>query len=192
MGMISNKRLGTEFEQEVCDILARSGYWVHFITPDARGAQPFDIIAVKDGIALAIECKTLDESKRYFPLSRLEENQLFAFDRWMKCGNAEPTILVKHGERYVTIPYSKLRSEGRVDMKAHNTEEMQWYIFTFGSGQKYAGHYVKFFGTYNTAREQMVMQYGDKWAFQYSQREWNRLVKRYGASNMETELRHES
>ena len=50
---MNNKIIGTAFEKEMCELLANRGYWVHFITPDNRGAQPFDIIAVKDGKAFA-------------------------------------------------------------------------------------------------------------------------------------------
>ena len=38
---MNNKKKGTAFEKEMCDLLAIKGYWVHFIAPDARGAQPF-------------------------------------------------------------------------------------------------------------------------------------------------------
>lgn len=44
-------------------------------------------------------------------------------------------------------------------------EGKQWYYFTFGVGQKHAGHYVKFFGTYMEARHRMVKEYGLAWAF---------------------------
>lgn len=42
-----------------------------------------------------------------------------------------------------------------------------WYYFTFDNG-----HYVKFYGTYESTRAQMFSEYGDKWAFQYSEDEW--------------------
>ena len=46
------------------------------------------------------------------------------------------------------------------------------WIFTFGYGQKHEGHYVRVKGDYGTAREKMVARYGSKWAFQYSEEEW--------------------
>lgn len=113
---MNNKKLGTAFEREICEKLAKKGYWVHFITPDSRGAQPFDIIAVKDGFAQAIECKTLSADKRYFPLSRLEENQKLAFKKWLDCGNCEPIIAVKHGDNIVVVKYSELLEKGKVDV----------------------------------------------------------------------------
>lgn len=68
------------------------------------------------------------------------------------------------------------------------TEQEQWYIFTFGSGRPNGGHYVKFFGTYGSARQQMFDTYGEKWGFQYSQEEWDKVVERLG-SFAETELK---
>ena len=53
---MNNKKHGTDFEKRVVAKLAKAGdVWVHFLSPDERGAQPFDIIAVKDGVACAIE-----------------------------------------------------------------------------------------------------------------------------------------
>lgn len=58
------------------------------------------------------------------------------------------------------------------------SETKQWYIFTFGVGQQHAGHYVKFFGTYAEARQQMIDKYGLSWGFQYSEAEWNDWLQR--------------
>ena len=54
---MNNKKIGSDFEKEVCKMLQDMGYWVHFITPDMRGAQPFDIIAAKNNRPYAIDCK---------------------------------------------------------------------------------------------------------------------------------------
>ena len=113
---MNNKKLGTAFEREVCEMLKKEGYWVHFIAPDNRGAQPFDIIAVKDGIAAAIECKTLDEKQKYFSIDRIEENQRMAFDLWVKCGNLEPQIFIEHGEDVIVIGWFELQARGKVEL----------------------------------------------------------------------------
>lgn len=68
-------------------------------------------------------------------------------------------------------------------------DDRQWYIFTFGSGQRYAGRYVKFFGTYDEARQQMIDLFGLEWAFQYSQDEWDDWVRRVPPYMVETELK---
>lgn len=73
------------------------------------------------------------------------------------------------------------------------SEKQQWYIFTFGVGQRHSGHYVKFYGTYEETREQMFAKYGREWAFQYSESQWfdwvNRCVENGTLYMLETELK---
>lgn len=64
-------------------------------------------------------------------------------------------------------------------------EREQWWYFTFGCGQKHAGHYVKFFGRYYEAREKMFATFGKQWAFQYSEEEWNAWAERCRKDGME-------
>ena len=104
---MNNKTLGTAFECRMCELLALKGYWVHFIVPDARGAQPFDIIAVKNGKAIAIDCKTCVADM--FNINRLEDNQIMAFEKWLSVGNSEPIIAVEHKEEIYIIPYKSIR-----------------------------------------------------------------------------------
>ena len=113
---MNNKKLGTDFEKEVCKLLQFDEYWVHFITPDKRGAQPFDIIAVKNGFARAIECKTLADSEKYFRINRIEENQKMAFEKWLECGNLMPLIVVKHKEKIHIIRWDDLKREGKINV----------------------------------------------------------------------------
>lgn len=56
--------------------------------------------------------------------------------------------------------------------------ERFWWIFTFGCGQKHAGYYVKVFGTCSEARTKMCSKYGNEWAFQYSEEQWEDWKKR--------------
>lgn len=112
--MDSNKKLGTDFEKEVVEMLADDGWWVHFISPDNRGSQPFDIIAVRDGLAIVGDCKTSED--HIFRVDRLEWNQRFAFDRWLACGNDEPIIFVKYKDQIIKLPYTSLIQMGKVDL----------------------------------------------------------------------------
>ena len=57
--------------------------------------------------------------------------------------------------------------------KVNTLEERQNWIFTFGYGMKNAGHYVKIYGTYGEARNEMFRRYGDNWAFQYTEKQFN-------------------
>ena len=43
---MSNKKIGNDFEKELCEVLAEYGFWVHNFTQNQDG-QPADIIAVK-------------------------------------------------------------------------------------------------------------------------------------------------
>lgn len=114
---MNNKRLGTAFEREVCELLSHNGYWVHFISPDSRGAQPFDIVAVKGGKAKAIDCKTCVNKR--FTLARLEDNQIYAFEKWLKCGNDMPLIFIKHQEKIYVVKYSDLKEKKSVQLTEH-------------------------------------------------------------------------
>lgn len=55
----------------------------------------------------------------------------------------------------------------------------KWWVFTFGCGQKHAGHYVRIFGTYEGARKLMFDKYGAEWAFQYSEEEYKESIKEF-------------
>ena len=113
----NNKVLGGSYEREVVKLLSQEGYWSHRLEENHKGAQPFDVIAVKGGVAFAIDCKTLDEKEKYFYISRLEDNQVLAFEKWMACGNSEPMVFVKYcGETYV-IRYLELKALGKIDMR---------------------------------------------------------------------------
>lgn len=119
---MNNKKLGSLFEQRVLKRLTEGGWWAHFITPNAAGQQPFDIIAVKHGKALAIDCKTCADN--VFRLDRLEENQKFAFDRWLRCGNEEPYLIVEHDGGLYCVPYTVLKEKRAVPL----TNQLKWGI----------------------------------------------------------------
>ena len=121
--MTNVKKIGTAFEREVVELLSKPPFdaWVKFIPPDERGAQPFDIIAVKNGIAYAIECKTLDARRRYFGIEMLEDNQISAFNYWVAKGNTDPLIFVRTGDQIKVVTYSYLLKHMKVDMSENVT-----------------------------------------------------------------------
>lgn len=51
----------------------------------------------------------------------------------------------------------------------------EYWIFTFGSDQLYEGKAVKIAGNWRMARAKMCEKYGDNWAFQYSEEEWDEM-----------------
>ena len=84
---MANKKLGNDFEQELCEKLSEYGFWVHNMALNKSG-QPADIIAVKNKQAYLIDAKVVSTS-RGFALSRVEENQDLAMDLWSSRGNGQ-------------------------------------------------------------------------------------------------------
>lgn len=70
---------GRQFEDYVVNKLFESGYWAHRISPNESGQQPFDIIAMKDDIVCIYDAKVISNGYR-FPMSRIEDNQINAFN----------------------------------------------------------------------------------------------------------------
>lgn len=126
MTTCSNKKIGNDFENLLCRWYADRGYWVHFLAPDARGAQPFDIIAVKDGTAEAVDCKTA--SRHFISYDRLEDNQILAFEKWIACGNFMPYIAVLYAGNLYMITYERLKNERRIDLRK---EVAAWHIVVY-------------------------------------------------------------
>ena len=71
-------------------------------------------------------------------------------------------------------------------------EDRTWWYFTFECGQKYAGHYVRIFGTFDEARKKMFDRYGSEWCLQYFEAEWKSYEEKCRAEHrewmIETEL----
>lgn len=105
---MTNKKLGNDFEIDLCEILAEHGFWVHPLSMNKSG-QPADIIAVRNKIAYLIDAKVC--SSRGFTLSRMEENQDLAMERWKECGNGQGWFALKvpTGEIYM-IPHICVRA----------------------------------------------------------------------------------
>lgn len=105
---MTNKKLGNDFEQELCEILSKHGFWTHNMAQNKSG-QPADIIAVKNKTAYLIDAKVC--SSRGFALSRMEENQDLAMELWKECGNGQGWFALKvpTGEIYM-IPHLNIKA----------------------------------------------------------------------------------
>ena len=82
-----NKKIGNEFEAELCEMLSLYGFWCHNLAVKIEG-QPADVIAARNGNAYLIDCKVCSTNKG-FALSRMEENQELAMNLWKECGNGD-------------------------------------------------------------------------------------------------------
>lgn len=76
MQKTDNRTTGGRFEQNLSEVLAQHGFWVHVMQQNKSG-QPADIVAVKGHFHTLIDCKVISDDKG-FPFERVEENQKFA------------------------------------------------------------------------------------------------------------------
>lgn len=108
-----NKLAGNRFEAELCDILAANGFWAHNMAQNHAG-QPADVIAVRNGHAVLIDCKLCQG--KFFSFARVEPNQESAMELWKACGNGGGWFAVKgpDGEiRMISYPHiQSLQEQG--------------------------------------------------------------------------------
>ena len=109
---MNNKKLGYNFEAELCKKLSEYGFWVHCLNMNKAG-QPADIIAVRNKIAYLIDAKVC--SNKGFALSRVEENQELAMTLWNERGNGQGWFALKvpTGEIYM-IPHICIQAYKRM------------------------------------------------------------------------------
>lgn len=100
-----NRKIGNDFETVFCEILSDCGFWVHNFALKKSG-QPADVIAVKNGSAILIDCKVCENDN--FQLSRIEENQKLSMDLWLKCCNGQGWFALKTSKGIYMITLSDL------------------------------------------------------------------------------------
>lgn len=128
--MKSNKKLGSDFEQEVCRELAQEGYWVHNFA-NRKNGQPMDIIAVRENIACLIDAKECTNG--IFKTSRIEENQVLSMRRWFQTGNNLAMLWLKLPDE--TISVIVLNSEKELDELLERKTLNEAQIRQLGFGQ---------------------------------------------------------
>ncbi len=133
--MKSNKKLGSDFEQEVCRELAQEGYWVHNFA-NRKNGQPMDIIAVRENIARLIDAKVCTNG--IFKTSRIEENQVLSMRRWFQTGNNLAMLWLKLPDETVSVIV--LNSEKELDelleQKTLNEAQIRQLGFSQAIGRK--------------------------------------------------------
>ena len=121
---VINKKLGNDFEQELCQILADAGYWTHNFASKKTG-QPADIIAVKNGKAYLIDAKEC--TREIFSLKRMEYNQELSMGLWIECGNIDPYFALKARNEIYMVDYTTVMDLMRKGKKQLNLEDMNKY-----------------------------------------------------------------
>ena len=105
---MSNKKIGNDFEAELCEMLSLYGFWCHNLAVKSEG-QPADVIAARNGKAYLIDCKVCSTNKG-FALSRMEENQELAMTLWKECGNGQGWFALKVNEDVFMLPYFTVKA----------------------------------------------------------------------------------
>ena len=90
---MNNKKLGNDWEKECLDILGKHGFFATKLQEKQTGA-PFDLIATKDNVFYAIECKEIEKGNR-FTFSRIESNQRMAYKRLVNVNSPNYYFLFK-------------------------------------------------------------------------------------------------
>ena len=65
-----------------------------------------------------------------------------------------------------------------------NMEPKEDWYFTFGVNTDKANKFYKSHGTYDEAREDMVNKFGQKWAFQYNEKEFLPQIERFNLTEI--------
>lgn len=105
--MVSNKKIGTDFERKFAELMATRGFWVHMFQ-DNKNGQPCDVVASRNGITYLFDCK--DCKKDYFLLSRMEENQYNAMYLFELTGNEKGKFALRFSnQRIYLIDYDLIR-----------------------------------------------------------------------------------
>lgn len=98
----SNRAVGNEFEQDLCEMLYECGFWSHNLKQNNSG-QPADVIAVRNKVAHLIDAK--DCSSKGFDLRRIEENQILAMRLWEECGNGQGWFALRVNDEVYMLSY---------------------------------------------------------------------------------------
>lgn len=124
---MNNKTSGNKGERDLCELLRRHGIWAHRLADKVNG-QPFDILAVKSNIAIALDSKVCEKGK--FVLSRVEPNQETAMKLWKECGNdyagfALWDTMVEKWRFLLFDDYLIMKDEGRKYVLIGNKTELE-------------------------------------------------------------------
>ena len=98
----SNRAVGNEFEQDLCEMLFECGFWSHNMAQNNSG-QPADVIAVRNKVSHLIDAK--DCSSKGFDLRRVEENQITAMQLWEECGNGQGWFALRVNEEVYMLSF---------------------------------------------------------------------------------------
>ncbi|WP_317366361.1 Holliday junction resolvase RecU [uncultured Tyzzerella sp.] len=116
---MNNKLIGNDFEKEFALYLQDKGMFVYNL-PNKYTGQPFDIIAVKEYIFFAFECKHCKGN--VFSLSRVEDNQMQALRKLEKAKSNNYFFVFKFNDEIKFCEASYIKDKLKTDNKIHKDE----------------------------------------------------------------------
>ena len=129
MTKTDNRTTGGRFEQELAEVLAAHGFWVHVMQQNKAG-QPADIIAVRGRFHTLIDCKVCETG--VFAFERVEENQRLAMKTFFnKTGELSYFALKLPDETVRMIPYTRidtLKNRGKRRISKDDMEKETWSL----------------------------------------------------------------
>lgn len=96
---------GAEFERYIANLFYKNGFWVLRIPKNERGAQPFDILAIKGNTIYALDCKVC--AKKSFPIDRIEDNQWISMEVIKQRTEAVAGFVIYHSDKIYFITYEE-------------------------------------------------------------------------------------
>lgn len=100
---------GAEFESLLCSILKDHGYWALNIPKNQSGAQPFDVVALRNKHICGIDCKVCSDKTGYFSFSRIEDNQWLAFEMFNARVTGTVGIAIFHDWKIYFYEHAELK-----------------------------------------------------------------------------------
>lgn len=101
---MSRKSIGNSAEIYVAEHLSKKGWFV-VLVPQGVSGQPFDLIAIRNNRCLCGDVKHISRGD-VFPISRVEPNQITAFELLRLTGTSEYGIFLKfEGDNDVYFQY---------------------------------------------------------------------------------------
>lgn len=125
---MTNKKLGNDFERDFCMLMQDRDYWVLNI-PQTQSGQPADVIAVKEGKAVLIDCKIC--TGKTFALSRVEPNQKTAMSYWEALGNGTGWFAIKINRNIYMISLRTLEALERAGNASLTETQINQYGYKF-------------------------------------------------------------
>ena len=125
---MNNKKLGNKFEKDLCELLAKHGFWA-YNCPNKTSGQPADIIASRNGHPCLIDCKECTND--VFDTVRVEENQKNSMELWDYTGNGEGYFALRLSDGEIYMLHSDAVMLARHSKRTFNVYDIRYLGDTF-------------------------------------------------------------